>query len=198
MHSRKFSVSLLVSRATPVLAMAALASVVGCGGVIEFQGKTPIAVVGNPPAPPPKVEPKKEARVEVKADKIEIKEKIQFELNSSVIKPESFSLMDEISQVIVDHPELQEIAIEGHASSEGNANVNTRLSDDRAKSVMAYIVKKNVDAKRLTAKGYGSSKPIADNATEEGRIANRRVEFKIVKIDASKAKAPAAQPAASK
>lgn len=195
MYSRKFSLSSLAGRATPVLALAALASVVGCGGVIEFQGKTPIAVVGNPPAPPPKEEPKKEARVEVKADQIEIKEKIQFELNSAVIKPESFSLMDEITQVIQDHPELVEIGIGGHASSEGNADLNTRLSESRAKSVMKYIVDKGVDAKRLTAKGFGSSKPIADNATEEGRVANRRVEFRIVKVDATQAKP---QPAAAK
>lgn len=194
MHSRKLSVPQLAGRALPLIALSALATIVGCGGVIEFQGTTPIAVVGNPPAPPPKEEPKKDARVEVKADKIEIKEKIQFELSSAVIKPESFSLMDEISQVIKDHAQLTEIAIEGHASSEGNAQVNTRLSDQRAKSVMQYIVEKGVDSKRLSAKGFGSSKPIADNDTEEGRVANRRVEFRIVKIDASKAQP---QPSAS-
>jgi outer membrane protein OmpA-like peptidoglycan-associated protein len=127
----------------------------------------------------------------VKADKIEINEKIQFMLNSAAIKPESFSLMDEISKVIADHPEIAELGIEGHASSEGSGPINMTLSDKRAKSVMDYIVKKGVNAKRLTAKGFGSTKPIADNATEEGRVANRRVEFNIIKRDAAAAAAPA-------
>jgi outer membrane protein OmpA-like peptidoglycan-associated protein len=115
----------------------------------------------------------------VKEDKIEINEKIQFELNSHVIKPASFSLMDEITKVIQDTPQIKKLAIEGHASSDGDDNANLALSDRRSKSVMDYLVKKGVDKNRLTAKGFGETKPIADNSTEEGRVKNRRVEFNI-------------------
>jgi len=161
-----------------------------CGGTIEFQGKAPIAVVGNPPAPPPappppppppvKEEPK---RVVIKDDKIEINEKIQFQLNSHIIKPESFSLMDEITKVVQDTPAIKKIAIEGHASSDGDDAANLSLSDRRSKAVMDFMVKKGVNKDRLTAKGYGETKPIADNSTEEGRVKNRRVEFNILERD---------------
>ena len=75
--------------------------------------------------------------------------------------------------------EIKKISIEGHASSDGDDNANLALSDRRAKSVMDYLVKKGVKADRLTAKGYGEQKPIADNGSEEGRVKNRRVEFNI-------------------
>jgi outer membrane protein OmpA-like peptidoglycan-associated protein len=182
MHSK----SNVLLAASLVMGAAALA---GCGGTIEFQGKAPIAVVGNPPAPPPppKVEapppPEEPKRVVVKADKIEINEKIQFELNSHVIKPESYSLMDEITKVVQDHPEIKKVAIEGHASSDGDDNANLALSDRRSKSVMDYLVKKGVKQERLQAKGFGEQKPIADNGTEEGRVKNRRVEFNILERD---------------
>ena len=67
--------------------------------------------------------------------------------------------------------------------------MNTKLSDDRAKAVKAALVKRGIAAERLTAKGYGLDKPIADNATEEGRAKNRRVQFIVVK-KADKPKTP--------
>ena len=167
---------------------------VACGGTIAFQGENPISVVGTPPAPPPPPPPPKEeppappARVEVRDNKIEIKEKIQFEYNKAVILPASFGLLDEISDVIKKNGHLKKIAIEGHASSEGDAKHNLKLSDDRAKSVMKYLVDKGVDAGRLTAKGFGSNRPIADNATDEGKEKNRRVEFLIIEQDVTQKK----------
>ena len=168
-----------------------------CGGsTIQFQGAGAIGITGTPPAPPPPPppEPKKEepppppARVEIRNNKIEFKEKIQFENNKSVILPQSFSLLDDITKIIKDNEHIKKIAIEGHASAEGDAKRNLTLSDERAKAVMKYIVDKGVDAKRLTAKGFGITKPIADNATEEGREKNRRVEFNIIEQDVTKKK----------
>jgi OOP family OmpA-OmpF porin len=166
------------------------------GGPLAFQGASAFSVVGTPPAPPPPPPPppKKEEppapppRVEVRDNKIEFKEKIQFENNKSVILPQSFSLLDDIVKVIKDNEHIKKIAIEGHASAEGDAKRNLTLSDERAKSVMKYCVDHGIDAKRLTAKGYGITKPIADNATEEGREKNRRVEFNIVEQDVTKKK----------
>ncbi len=165
-------------------------SMVACGGQMPFSGS--INVAGDPPplpAPPPPPKPKeKPKRVEVKDNKIEIHEKIQFELAKADIKAESHDLLNEIAQVIKDNPHIKKIAIEGHASSDGDDAFNMKLSDDRSKSVMKYLVEHGIDAKMLTAKGYGETKPIADNETEEGRIKNRRVEFNIVEQDVTKKK----------
>jgi OOP family OmpA-OmpF porin len=167
---------------------------VACGGTIAFQGANPIGVVGTPPAPPPPPPPPKEepppppARVEVRDNKIEIKEKIQFEYNKAVILPASFGLLDEIAGVIKKNPHLKKISIEGHASSEGDPKHNLKLSDERAKSVMKYLVDKGVEAGRLAAKGFGSQNPIADNKTEEGKEKNRRVEFLILEQDVTQKK----------
>ncbi len=161
---------------------------------MAFQGAGAIAITGTPPAPPPPPPPKAEEppapppRVEVRDNKIEFKEKIQFENNKSVILPQSFSLLDDIVKVIKDNEHIKRIAIEGHASAEGDPKRNLTLSDERAKSVMKYCVDHGIDAKRLTAKGFGITKPIADNATEEGREKNRRVEFNIVEQDITKKK----------
>ena len=178
-------------------AVASLALVAGCAGTKVFEGQTAFAVQGTPPAPPPPPpppppeEPKKEEpkRVEVKADKIEIREKIQFEYNSAKIKEASDGLITEIADVIKKHPHIKKIQIEGHASSEGNAAYNKTLSGRRANAVKAALIAKGVEAGRLTSKGFGAEKPIASNDTEEGKEANRRVEFNITEQDA-KTEAP--------
>jgi OOP family OmpA-OmpF porin len=180
---------------TALLTSAFVLSACG-GGTLAFQGANAIAITGTPPAPPPPPPPppKKEEppapppRVEVRDNKIEFKEKIQFENNKATILPQSFSLLDDIVKVIKENPHIKKIAIEGHASAEGDAKHNLTLSDERAKSVMKYCVDHGIEAGRLTAKGYGVTRPIADNATEEGREKNRRVEFNIVEQDITKKK----------
>ena len=177
-----------------VAAASMLVALVGCGGVTQFQGAQAFAIAGTPPPPPPppppKVEaPKPPARVELRDNKIEFKEKIQFEVNKAVIKEASFGLLKEIGDVIKQNPQVKKISIEGHASSEGDPKHNKELSDQRAKAVMDHLVKKEgIDAAKLTAKGWGSEKPIADNATEEGKEKNRRVEFLVVEQDVTKKK----------
>ncbi len=181
----------LKRRRVPVLSgivvLAATVGMTACGGATVFQDQSAIVIGATPPPPPPppKVEapPAPPARVEVRADKIEINEKIQFDHNASTIKPVSFSLLDEIADVIRKNPQIKKLAIEGHASSEGDANNNKKLSDSRAKAVLAYLTGKGIQAGRLTAKGYGSEKPIATNDTDEGKEKNRRVEFTIVEQD---------------
>jgi outer membrane protein OmpA-like peptidoglycan-associated protein len=172
----------------------------GCGGPIVFSGQSPMTIGGDlpppppPPPPPPKVEaPKPPPRVELKEDKIQINEKVQFEYNASKIKPESFGLLQDVAKVIKEHPSLKKIMIEGHASSEGNDQYNMKLSDERAKAVRDYLIKEGgVAADRLEAKGFGETKPIATNDTEQGREQNRRVEFNIVQQDSAARKAESA------
>lgn len=173
--------SKLISRAALI---AGAFSAVACGGTIAFQGQSAMSVVGTPPPPPPPPPPPEEpSRVVVKDDRIEITEKIQFGYNSPQILEQSFSLLDEIVATIKKEARIKKISIEGHASSEGNADHNRTLSEQRAAAVMKYLVGKGIDQARLVSKGWGADKPIADNATEEGREKNRRVEFLILEQD---------------
>lgn len=172
---------------TKVLLGVGSLTMVACGGQMPINGQ--INVAGDPPpipAPPKPVE--KPKRVEIRDNKIQINEKIQFELAKATIKEESHSLLDEVVQVIKDNPRIKKIAIEGHASSDGDDAFNMKLSDDRAKSVRAYLTGHGIAKDRLTAQGFGEEKPIADNETEEGRQKNRRVEFNIVEQDVTEKK----------
>jgi OOP family OmpA-OmpF porin len=161
----------------------------GCGGTIAFQDQTPIRVAVAPPPPPPPPEvPPPPKQVILRDNKIEITEKIQFALGKSEILPVSFGLLDEVAKVMQENPHVKQIAIEGHASPEGGDVYNQKLSQARAEAVRTYIIGKGVDQARLTAKGYGSSKPIASNDSEPGREKNRRVEFNITKQDVTREK----------
>ena len=103
---------------------------------------------------------------------------IEFETGKATIKKKSFALLDQIAQIFIENSNYV-IEVQGHTDNTGKAEVNKRLSDKRAHAVMDYLVKKGVDANRMTAVGYGPDMPIADNKTKAGRAKNRRVEFKI-------------------
>lgn len=91
--------------------------------------------------------------------------------------------------MIKKNPHVKKLSIEGHASAEGGASYNKRLSDARAKAVLEHLVKKEgVEASRLVAKGWGIEKPIAPNDTEENREKNRRVEFLVVEQEVTQKK----------
>ena len=156
--------------------------VTACSAPVAFQGQTTLAIAGVAPAPPPP------PRVEVRDNKIEIHEKIQFDYDKATIKPESFSLMNEIADVITKNPQIKRIRVEGYASSEGGAKHNLKLSDDCAKSVMKYLSDHGIAPTMLSAIGYGVEHPLADNGTEEGREKNRRVEFTILEQDVTQKK----------
>ena len=134
-----------------------------------------------PPAPePPKAEPPKAlGRVQVQDGKINITEQIQFDQNKATIKPESLGLIDEIAKTIKENDKIKKVSVEGHTSAEGDAGANMKLSQDRAAAVMKALTERGIDKARLTSKGFGVTKPIGDNATPVGRVANRRVEFVI-------------------
>ena len=110
--------------------------------------------------------------------KIQIMDKIHFEYDKSEILSDSFPILDEVAQVLSDNPALK-ITIEGHTDIMGSNEYNMKLSQARVDSVKNYLVSKGINKDRLTAVGYGSTRPIADNATALGRAMNRRVEFVI-------------------
>ena len=101
---------------------------------------------------------------------------INFETGKSDIKPESQPIIEQLSEMLKQNPTLK-ISIEGHTDNVGVDKTNQLLSESRAKSVMNALISKGIEVSRLTSKGWGQSKPIADNNTEEGRAKNRRVEI---------------------
>jgi OOP family OmpA-OmpF porin len=101
---------------------------------------------------------------------------IQFEFDSSVLKTESYSTLDRLAKELRDNNAT--VTLDGYASAEGTEAYNLNLSKDRANAVKQYLVNAGVPASSITANGYGEANPVASNATEEGRIQNRRVEIK--------------------
>lgn len=140
--------------------------------VVEPEPAPPAAVEPAPPPPP---------KVEVKDNKIELNEKVSFDTGKATLLPASETLLDEVAQVLTDHPEIQKVRIEGHTDSQGGAAYNLKLSNQRAKAVRNYLVKKGIAGKRLESRGFGLSRPLGDNKTPDGRERNRRVELHILK-----------------
>ena len=101
---------------------------------------------------------------------------IEFETGKATIKKKSYPLLDKIAETFIENANYI-IEVQGHTDNTGKDEVNKKLSQTRANAVMDYLVKKGVEAERMTAVGYGPDKPIADNKTKEGRQKNRRVEF---------------------
>lgn len=107
---------------------------------------------------------------------------IQFDLNKASFKPQSYAEMDNLISVLRRYPKMI-IQLNGHTDSLNTDAYNIDLSNRRAKAVFDYIVSKGISGKRLSWKGFGESKPITDNTTEEARAVNRRVEFFVVKVE---------------
>ena len=105
---------------------------------------------------------------------------VLFQRGSPNILPESYPELDRVVDFMRSNPAVY-IRLEGHTDNTGVAKHNIRLSKARVESVKEYLVEKGIRAKRITGKGYGGSKPIADNSNEETRRLNRRVEFTITK-----------------
>ena len=120
-------------------------------------------------------------RVEVdeETERIEITEMIQFETASATITAESQSIIDEIAQVMENHPEAQLVRIEGHTDNVGDRQMNMDLSEQRANAVREALMERGISEDRMSVVGLGPDEPIADNETDEGRAENRRVEFHI-------------------
>jgi len=112
-------------------------------------------------------------------DKIILPDAIYFEFGSATIKDESLPILDQVFKVISEAKSFKGLRVEGHTDSIGSDEYNQKLSRSRAQSVRSYLVKKGVDAQLITATGFGESKPIATNTTDEGRAENRRVEFNV-------------------
>ena len=95
---------------------------------------------------------------------IAISEQVQFETGTALIRDDSSALLQQVVEVLQRHREIESCEVGGHTDDTGTAELNRELSEARARAVMAWLVARGVEARRLTARGYGSSRPIADNA----------------------------------
>jgi OmpA-OmpF porin, OOP family len=118
-------------------------------------------------------------------DQIKILERIEFDTKKATIRDTSEGVLNAVLQIMIEHPEIELISIEGHTDNRGNNWFNNKLSRDRAAAVVRWLVQHGVEKSRMTSKGYGPSSPIDSNETDEGRQNNRRVEFHIVKMGKS-------------
>ncbi|MBI5482092.1 MAG: OmpA family protein [Deltaproteobacteria bacterium] len=118
--------------------------------------------------------------VEVKGSQLVIVKPVFFATARDVILKQSFPVLQAVADALKARPDIKRLSIEGHTDSRGKAAMNRDLSDRRARSVMRWLIQNGIAAERLTAKGFGPDRPIADNKTEKGRAQNRRVEFLIV------------------
>src|SRR5438132_3877594 len=101
---------------------------------------------------------------------------IHFDTAKATIQSDSETVLQQIEQLMQQNPTLK-LRVEGHTDNQGAAKGNQTLSDKRAQAVVAWLTSHGCAASRLTAKGFGATRPVADNTTEEGRAKNRRVEL---------------------
>ncbi len=124
--------------------------------------------------PRPEPPPKKSAPLP------KVLNKVQFLYNSADFEPNSLPQLDSAIVVLKQYPSI-EILIKGYTSSEGDADYNQKLSQRRAEAVKNYLMQHGIDAKRLSAKGFGETLPLVADDSEENKRVNRRIEFEIIK-----------------
>jgi outer membrane protein OmpA-like peptidoglycan-associated protein len=120
-------------------------------------------------------------RVLVKETQIVLRRQISFATGSDEILPNSEALLLEIADALLRNPDVQLIEIQGHTDNRGDPKLNMNLSQRRAESVKRWLTQHGVEPERLTAKGYGATRPVAPNITAYNRSRNRRVQFKILR-----------------
>jgi len=145
-------------------------------GIVDRLDKCP-----DVPGVPPDGCPKKYTLVQVKKDRIDIKQQVKYQTAKFKVLKASFPLLNQVVQVLNDYPKMR-VRIEGHTDNVGGESFNLKLSQKRAESVKAYLVAKGIAEDRLDSAGYGLTRPLASNRTEKGRAQNRRTEFHIVSM----------------
>jgi OmpA-OmpF porin, OOP family len=111
---------------------------------------------------------------------VRVLQQVHFAFGTAQILPESFPVLQEVADYLKANKAIKKMAVEGHTDNKGSPDLNKRLSQERANSVMNWLVQHGVENGRVEAHGYGMEKPIEDNDTDAGRAKNRRVEFHIL------------------
>ncbi|HRO07734.1 MAG TPA: thrombospondin type 3 repeat-containing protein [Saprospiraceae bacterium] len=142
-------------------------------GIPDHRDKCPTipGSVANEGCPEIKKEDKKTLEIAMQA--------VQFQLGSSVLKPESHAVLIQIADIMARYPDFN-LHISGHTDNTGNPVLNQSLSEKRAKACYDFLIGKGVSSSRMSHIGYGESRPISSNDNEKGRSLNRRVEFNLI------------------
>ncbi|MBI4704195.1 MAG: OmpA family protein [Deltaproteobacteria bacterium] len=176
-----------VARVASTLVLAAAFGLAGCKASVKVGGgdeppppppPAPPAKEEPPPPPAPKPKPKFGGfKFKMKGEQLELPGPVVFETGSAKLKPESDAVLEIVQKYLEQTPKVTLLRIEGHTDDVGDDAKNMQLSKDRAMSVSQWLVAKGTDCKRLLPVGFGETKPIADNATDEGKSQNRRTSF---------------------
>ena len=168
----------------PVLATFLMVAAVGL-----LSGCTARASIGggadNPPPPPPPAKteepapppPPAQPELKVENGKLSLPGAIVFKTGKAEIDEVSFPVLDLVKAYLDAKPQITKLRVEGHTDNVGDAKKNLELSGARAHAVAKYLVGKGVECKRLVPTGFGDTRPVADNKTEEGKAQNRRTDF---------------------
>ncbi|KAA6182138.1 OmpA family protein [Pseudomonas veronii] len=148
-------------------------ALVGLG--VNFGGNAGAAAPAPTPAPAPEPVPEPEAPV---AQVVRVELDVKFDFDKAVVKPNSYGDVKNLADFMAQYPATN-VEVAGHTDSVGPDAYNQKLSQRRADAVKQVLVKDGVAPSRITAVGYGESRPVADNATEAGRAINRRVEASV-------------------
>jgi outer membrane protein OmpA-like peptidoglycan-associated protein len=156
----------------------------GCPDVDTDKDGIPDSVDACPHEPgQPSPDPKKNGCpqfIRLEGSSVRVLQQVHFATGKADILPDSFPILQEIANLLKVTPSIHRMSIEGHTDNRGAAAMNLHLSQARSDSVMAWLINRGgIASGRLEAHGYGMTRPIETNDTAEGRLANRRVEFKI-------------------
>jgi outer membrane protein OmpA-like peptidoglycan-associated protein len=126
--------------------------------------------------------------VRITTERLPILEKVYFQVDGAIIEPRSYAVLENVVAILKGHPDLEHVLVEGHTDSRGALDYNQQLSEQRATAVVEFLVGRGVERARLKAKGFGPTRPVADEATPEGREQNRRVVFTVLDGDGAENK----------
>jgi len=144
---------------------------------------TPAASTAPPPAtPPPAAEPPK-SDVTVTGDRLGVPGNIVYETGKAIIKPESEPTLNALKNFMEQNKNFTRIRVEGHTDNVGKPAENMKLSTDRAMAVVTWMAAHGMSKDRFLAVGFGDTKPIADNKTDDGKAQNRRTEFHLAEVE---------------
>jgi OmpA-OmpF porin, OOP family len=132
---------------------------------------------------PPNADPKKNGCpvVTITTGKTTVLQPVHFVKGKDIILEDSKPMLEEVAKTLLANQQIKRVSIEGHASAEGTKHFNQHLSEKRAASILKFLVNAGVKKSRLESHGFGDTKPVSNEDTEEARAMNRRVEFRIIK-----------------
>jgi len=178
--------------------MVTLAAGTGCTAKASFNAgsQQPEAKPAPPPPPPPAEKPKEEEKkpglkrgslnkmgFSLKGFQLVLPGPVPFETGSDKLRPEADEILQLVHDFLQQRKDVTLLRIEGHTDNVGDDKANQELSEKRAMAVGRWLVAKGNDCKRLIAVGFGETKPVADNATDDGKAQNRRTDFLMAAVN---------------